>query len=249
MKKIFALLLSLTLCGSAFAQGFGSMSSDMDLFVQLGDSPFTFQPISYVHWGMSGILNSTDEIYAKNTSFVRNQQFGFNMVELSFHPYRTGALTLGADVEWNWFNLSKDYMWVPNESNGTKVVIKSKAEADMKEIKKTVLSVCTFGFPLSYTQRFGKFAITAGATAELNLNACVQFKGIMTDGTLVSEMKGGKRYSKYVTTNVFTYNIHAAISYGGLGIYAKYRPMHVLKEDYGPQFQTWTLGLVIGMGM
>lgn len=249
MKKLIAVLLGLSIACGAFAQGFGSMTSDVDLYVELGDSPFTFQPLSYVFVGMDGIITPSDNLYATNTRPSRNQQFGFNMVELAFHPYSTGTFTLGADVEWNWYHMNRDYMWVPNESNGTRVSVKNKDDAGFKEVKGSILSVCTFSFPLSFNQKVWRFNFNLGATAELNLNGCVQFKGITTDGTVVNEMKGGNRYSKNIATNLFSYNIHAAISYGGLGVYAKYRPKAVLQDSYGPQFQTWTIGLILGLGM
>ncbi len=256
MKKILLTVASLVLATGAFAQGFGSRASNSGFYYQLGDSDFYLQPLADVHFGFDLATNATDE-FKDNTSFFKSTQFGFNMLELSFRPYESGAISLGADVEWNSYRLNSDYMFVPYnaiptvaEPDGNKVSIQNKTLMGIKEVKKSKLLVCTFEFPLNYTQKFGRFVIRLGASAELNLQGCVQFKGVggVSGTDNIDEMGKGTRHSNQVSTNLFTYNLHGAIGYGGLGLYVKYRPKPVILENYGPQFQTLTLGLMIGLG-
>ena len=64
-------------------------------------------------------------------------------------------------------------------------------------------------------------------------------------------------YSQKIYTNRLTFDIHAGISYGGLGLFAKYSPLpkfnkeisNGIEVECGPQFQTWTVGLILGLGM
>lgn len=253
MKKLFSILLCLVLAGNAFGQGIGSRMADTDFAIELGDSPFSLQPVSYLHFGFNLTFNAPD-LLKDNSSFFKSQQFGFNIIELSCRPYSSGSFSIGADVEWNWYHLNSDYMFNPysdietvSSPNGNRVSIQPKTTMGITEVRRSILSVCTFEFPFNFTQMMGRAYFNIGASAELNIPGCVQFKGKKgTDS--IDEMKGGTHYSNKITTNQFTYNVHAAIGYGGLGIYAKYRPKPVFKDGYGPQFQTLTIGLIMGLG-
>ena len=63
--------------------------------------------------------------------------------------------------------------------------------------------------------------------------------------------------TKKIGVNRVTFNVHAAVSYGGLGFFAKFSPVSKFYKGLidekevvcGPQFQTWTVGLILGLGM
>ena len=253
MKKVFTILMALCMLTGVYAQGFGHRATGINE-MEIGDR-LDFEVLSYLHFGFNGIVKNDD--LSGKTSFFNSQQFGFNMVELAFRPYESGKISLGADVEWNWFHLNKDYVWLPFSegssnpfiSGGTRLGIFPKELAGVREVKRSIFSVCTFGFPINFTQRFGKGAFQLGVTPELNLNGFVQFKGTNLMGENIDEMRSGARYTKNINTNNFSFNVHAAISYGGLGLYFKYRPLNVVKENYGPQFNTITVGLILGIGV
>jgi len=267
MKKLLSVVFCFCLATGAFAQGFGSRMADVNLDYELGESPFTFAPVSYIYFGFNGLMN-TDDNLNKYMGFFRSQQFGLNMLELAMSPFPGGRLSLGADFTMNWFNLNKDYMWIPYGypvngqpqgwgTNGRFVTFGPKEDYGIHEVKQSVLSVYTFGFPLTFSYTVGKVTMALGATLELNLDGKAQFKGVDTAGNNINEMKSGKRFSKKIGTNRLGFNVHAAFSYGGLGIFAKYNPIPKFYKGEmngavvycGPQFQSWTVGLIIGLGM
>ncbi len=253
MKKILTFVMALCIATGAFAQGFGSHAAGINE-MEIGDR-FNFEVISYLHFGFNGIVKN-DNISSK-TGLFSSQQFGLNMLELGFLPYEDGKLSIGADVEWNWYHLNKDYVWVPlsdgssqNYTSGGSILgVLPKEIAGVSEVKRSVFTICTFGFPVNFTHHFGKLALQVGVTPELNLNGRVQFKGVNFAGENVNDARSGARFSKNIKTSLFTWNAHAAISYGGLGIYFKYSPQNVLQQNYGPQFNTFTVGLILGLGM
>lgn len=254
MKKLLSIIVCLSLAYSSFAQGFMSRAADRDFGIEISDY-FTFEPLSYFNFGFNSLTNDQDN-FGENTSFFRSQEFAFNMLELSFLPYDGGCISIGADVNWNWYHLNKDLMWIPYsgtfgipQENGDHVGVVPKELAPVSDVKRSVLSVATFSFPIGFTQKFGRIALMVGVSPELNLKGRTEFRGTMMDGSQIKETKSGLRFSNKINTNLFTYNIHAAISYGGLGLYVKYRPKPQFAEGYGPQFNTWTFGMVIGIGM
>ena len=253
MKKVLAFVVALCLSIGAFAQGFGQHAAGINE-MEIGDH-FDLEVISYIHFGFNGIVKNDD--VSSKTGFFNSQQFGFNMLEFDFLPYKDGKLSIGADVEWNWYHLNKDYVWVPQSegssqpyiSGGSILGILPKGLAGIRDVKRSTFSVCTFGFPVNFTHQFGKLALLVGVTPELNLNGYVQFRGVNIAGENVKDTRSGARYSKNIKTNLFTWNAHAAISYGGLGLYFKYSPQNVLQQNYGPLFNTFTVGLILGLGM
>lgn len=253
MKKFITFVMAICLATGAFAQGFGQHAIGINE-IEIGDR-FDFEVINYLHFGFNGIIKN--ETVSSKTGFFRSQQFGFNMLEFGFLPYEDGKISLGADVEWNWYHLNKDYVWVPLSdgssqsytAGGSILGILPKDLVGVSEVKRSIFSVCTFGFPVNFTHHFGKMALQVGVTPELNLNGYVQFRGLNLAGENVNDMRSGARFSKNIKTNLFTWNAHAAISYGGLGLYFKYSPKNVLQQNYGPQFNTFTVGLILGLGM
>lgn len=253
MKKLCILLAALTLSLGAPAQSFDRSSSDF-FSLELTDW-LEFNPLSYIYVGMQGPAaesgNGQVPRYTDHTNFGRSVEFGFNLAELVIRPYITGAIGLGANLNWNYFNLFSDYLWVPY-SNGTNVTIMDKMFLEhapvIRSIKKSTLSVMSFDFPLNFTQYIGPFSITVGATAKINLAGRHRFRGVDSEGNKMNMRKSGIYFSKDIKTNLFTYDIHAAFAYGGLGLYVKYKPMAVLSGP-SPEFTVWTIGLILGLDM
>lgn len=272
MKKLLSIAVALCIGLGSFAQGFGSRMADVDLDFELGNSPFSVAPVSYIYFGFNGITNSNDATLNQIMGFFQSQHFGINIAELAVSPFEGGRVSLGADFSVNWFNINKDYLWCPSiypvkpgreswGNNGMFVSYLSKDRASIKEVKRSVLSVCTFEIPVTFSYSYGPFTAALGASLDINLNGCVQFKGIDTGGNKINEMFSGKRYSNRIGVNRLTFNVHAALSYGGLGLYFKYSPIPKFYQGVvgtdeeaevvqcGPQFQIWSVGLVLGLGI
>ena len=112
MKRILSTAICLCLATAAFAQGFGSRMADVDLDWELGDSPFSIAPVSYVFFGFNSLVNAESELKA-HTGFFRSQQLGANIIEVAIKPFEGVRFSLGADFTANWYRLNKDFMWVP----------------------------------------------------------------------------------------------------------------------------------------
>ena len=245
MKKLFVLLSALSLSLGAAAQGFGSISEHTSL--EISDW-FEVNPLSYIYVGLKGPANLKDDQFGTNTtSFGRSQEFGFNLVEFAFHPYYKGTISIGADLDWDYYKLNAERMWVPSED---KTLISTMYVPDFwGKIRQSTLSVMSFNFPLNFIHHFGALALSVGATAEVNLAGIHRFRGTDLAGNDVNNRKSGPYFSKSITTTRFTYDVHAAVAYGGLGLYARYSPVSVLASEGNPHFNTWTLGLILGLDM
>ena len=182
MKRIFVILLALGLGLSASAQVFSEAGEYNDFEV---NDVIDISCLSHFDFGFNGLFSGkSDADYADHTAFFQSQKFGFNMIELVIKPFRGFAFTLGADVNWNWYHVNKDFFWMPYEptpgliaprENGTHVLIASKEYYGFKEIKKSELSVCTFSFPIDLNFQAHKFTLTLGASPELNLKGRTRF--------------------------------------------------------------------------
>ena len=266
MKKILAFVVGLGLASGAFAQSFGSRMADVDLDWELGESPFSVAPVSYVFFGFNALINAESELKA-HTGFFRSQQLGANIIEVAIKPVEGARVSLGVDFTANWYRLNKDYMWVPyvyssdkftgRGENGLFVKYESKEVNGINEVKKSLLTVCTFSIPVNFSYTFGAFTTMLGASLDINLNGCSQFKGVDSQGNNIVELSSGNRFSRKIGTNRLGFSVHAALSYGGLGLYAQYTPMPKFYKGMvdgkevvcGPQFQTVSVGIIWGLGM
>ena len=256
MKKWLACMVTgLCICSVASASDMGYQRADGFWRVDMGTPLFTFQPFSHACFGFNILSNAPGEL-ADNTGFFRMPQFSFNVVEFAFQPYNTGGLTLGVEVEWNWYHLNKYNLFSPYntsplfpEQNGRKVDVVPMGALGITQVNTSIFSVCTFSVPLTFNQRlFRNLNLKVGAALEFNLPGWVQFKGRKGTDNL-HEMSTGTRFSNRIKTNLPTCNFHAAIGWREMGIFVKYRPMAVLADGFGPQFQTWTIGVMVGMGL
>ena len=178
--------------------------------------------------GYAGLLNSTE------ANIPGGLDFGMNLVEFGVRPYESGAISLGIDLLMESFKAAKGCAF---NSISHKTAVEPMTGITIDRSRATVLA---FGAPLNFTQTIGgKLAITIGATAKVNLNADTYMDYTNTTGDNCS-------YSVYgITTNRLTYDIHAAITYDDFGIYGSYSPMKVFAPGAGPDFNFFSVGVII----
>ena len=217
---------------------------DTDFFI--GKGAFKAEPLSYFLFGDHYFFNADDSF--NNNKGKSNTEFGFNLIELGIKPYESGMLSVGVDLDWNYYRLDSWHYWLPGQDK-TSVSIETMENSGLKKIKKSRLSVRTIALPVCFEQNFGSIDIRIGAIGEYNFPGVSKFRGVSADGATIKETKSGTRFSNTVKTNTFTYSFFGAISFGGCGMYLKYRPAFQFMEGYGPQFQTLTCGLITGLGM
>lgn len=265
MKRLLSLTVCLGLAFGAYAQGLGNRLADTDFDIELGNSQFYVAPVSYFHFGFNG-LTQTDSDFAGSTRFLRSQQLGINVVELAVRPSEALRFSLGADFRANWYRLNKNFMWYPYDPgimNGENVKENGYCAGfgpfrpDIQGVSRSTLSVLGLAFPLTFSYKFGQLTFALGAAVELNFNGVIRFKGVDYAGKPLNCTSSGKYFSNQIFTNRVTFDIHAAVSFGGLGLFAQFSPLpkfyqgiHNGKEVIcGPQFQTWCVGLILGLGM
>lgn len=225
MKKIFVTLFAMLAMSMAMPAQNVSFSKDADLV--FGNDWFVVEPLSYLGYGYQ--IKSG---YPDKAGY--SDEFFMNAMELGFRPFSAGLIAIGVDWTMNTYRLDKAYRWAA-EDNG-------KVWYHEEAIKSSRLRVHTFSIPLSFEVRAGKGAFRIGAAGEYNLPANVRNR-------TVEGGKTTKRVVKGIGVNEFTYSAFGAISYGGFGIYVKYRPSFQFAEGNGPHFNNLCVGLVLGLGM
>lgn len=96
-------------------------------------------------------------------------------------------------------------------------------------------------FPLCITQPLGgDWKILAGASLDVNTHSSISHRYMI-----------GEEYHYYkwgdVPTRAIGYSVVGALSYDEVGIFCKWSPKGMVKEGFGPQTSTLSVGLVIGI--
>lgn len=252
MKRFVSVIAGLLAVSTlVFAQGiepFGESISEKTHRDFGSREQVSFNGLSYIGVGFHAPFYPVSNDYLDHTSFFKNVEFFFNLAELQFHPYSGGSISIGVDMDWDYYKMSKDYMWHPI-TDGTIIEPVAIETQDIKRVKKSQLSVMSFEFPITFEHKAGAWSFRAGVVPEINLNGIARFKGIDARDSNINDNSSGAQFSNGIITNRFTYSFLAAVNYGGLGIYARYNPKPQLRLGYGPQFSSVTVGLVIGFGM
>lgn len=231
MKKAFlAIVVLLTVSFSMQAQKKVEFGKNADF--AFGNKVFVVEPISYLGYGYH--IKSHDMAPAQDAF---NSEFFINIMELGIRPAKSFMIALGVDYDLDQYRLDKGHVW------GTDASIMSTERAGFSKKNYSRLNVHKFAIPLSFEFKAGKSAIRIGAAGEYNLPAVVKTKGVTTDG-ITTKVK-----EKVLDVKQFNYNVFGAISYGGLGVYARFTPSQVFVGDDAPKVQTFTVGLVLGLGM
>ncbi len=234
MKKIFVTIIALLAVSfSLCAQRKAHFSKDVEM--GFGNDVFRVEPISYLGYGYH--LWNDD---MKQTQNVFNSEFFVNIMELSLRPARFMAFNLGVDYDLDTYRLDKKTAyWTKNELNDTPIV-HPLSMSPYSAVKYSRMRVHTFSIPLSLEFSVGKCAFRVGAAGEYNLPANIKNRLVAKDGNVKQSFKG-------IKTRELTYSAFGAISYGGLGVYVRYRPVSQFEEG-DIQFKSLTIGAAIGLG-
>ena len=236
MKKIFVTLFALLALALSLPAQNVRFSDDANL--AFGNDVFVVAPISYLGFGYHLPFDGMRDEMKK----AFNDEFFVNVMELGFRPFRGGMFTLGVDYDLDVYRMDKDHYFLPEATNSSAVYYTSIASTTDKVVKKSKLFVHTLSVPVAFELEAGKCAFRIGAAGEYNLPANIKNKVINAHDELVTSKYKG------IKTQEFGYSLFGAISYGGLGVYVRYRPTYQFLEA-GPQFKSLTVGAVLGLGM
>ncbi|MBP5302395.1 MAG: hypothetical protein J6Y88_04020 [Bacteroidales bacterium] len=196
-------------------------------FAQDNDEKVYLNPVTNIRIGYAGVLNA-------DKNLAGGVDVGVNMFEVGVRPYDSGKFSLGADVIFDSFR-AKDGYYFNSVAHKTELV----PGVGMKKLNNSHLNICSFAFPLNFTQTFGdKLNLTIGASAKVNLNAdtSTEYTNATDDRSALSVYG--------VETRRISYDIHLSVTYDDFGIYASYSPMSVFQNGNGPAFSFFTVGAI-----
>ena len=231
--SLFA-IIAMTLTASAQSTRKVSFSEDANL--SFGSKVFFVEPLSYMGYGW----HMWDSKYLTKSDFAYCNEFFINIMELGVRPTKALMFTLGVDYDLDQYRPDNGHYWGATENSN---VWRASSIASFNKLNYSRLNVHSFSMPLSVEIHAGKSAFRVGAAGEYNLPAVVKNKGVNTAGDTVKNKITG------IVTRDFSYSFFASISYGGLGVYARYRPAFQFAEGEGPAIKTFTIGAIMGLGM
>ena len=232
MKKIFVTLFAMLAFSMMMPAQNVEFSEDADL--TFGNEVFVVEPISYIGYGYQIKGNYPDVAGYSDEFFI-------NAMELGIRPFKNALIAIGVDYKLDTYRLDKAHLWGA-EDGGSIWKRDASSLPGSSTLKSSKLRVNTFAIPLSFELNAGKSSFRIGAAAEYNLPAKVSNKIKTSDGV-------NKEVKKGLGVNEFTYSAFGSISYGGLGVYVRYRPSFIFEEGSGPHYNNLTVGLVMGLGM
>ena len=186
-----------------------------------------FEPAKNVRIGYAGVNNSSSNLGG-------GIDLGLNIFEFGVRPYESGCVSIGADFQLDVFKAKEGYYFLSAAHKTSLVPV--TATYDVKRSNMQLLSFC---FPLNFTQRFDKMAITVGASAKLNLNTDTFTRYKNSTGDYCTLTVEG------IHTRRFSYDVHLAVTYDGFGFYGSYSPMNVFENGNGPAFGFFTVGAYV----
>lgn len=246
MRKVFVCVLLSALSLGAAAQSLPSFEELKDKVEERSrqeKKTADFVILDYLGYGVHGVLDA-DPLFAGHTAFFVNREIYFNLFGFVYRPgaSRHHAFTLGVDLDWDNYRVDDAHMWVPQDQA---VQIVPIAEKGIQSVDRSILRVLSFDIPLDYTFSAGDLALTVGAAAQISLPGRTRFIGTDTAGNEIRNVKTGPYRATDIRTNTLTWNAHAQVTYSHIGIYGEYSPQPVFQNGHGPQFSTWTVGLII----
>ena len=152
------------------------------------------------------------------------------------------SLSMGFGVNWKNIRTTKNTRFVPTDDNGIAIAeYPENCKPKFSRLKEFSLS-----FPIMYRHSFSKnrhgvskFAISAGAILNYNSHASLVSSWLNEDGNEVEES------TNHIGQRKFTVDLMGVITVApNVGVYAKYCPMNMLKDNYGPGFKTFSTGLI-----
>ncbi|MCQ2196415.1 MAG: outer membrane beta-barrel protein [Bacteroidaceae bacterium] len=160
-----------------------------------------------------------------------------NLVGVNLRFNKNNKIGLGFGLLWRNYRMTNQTQFVQDD-NGQIELASYPTGANPKFSR---LHSFNLTMPLLYTHRWNNgWAITAGPELCFKTNKD-KYNSIKTRYELNGEKY--KDISKGVHFNPVTVNVLASVMYKSVGIYARYSPMNVLNSDFGPSFQSFTVGI------
>lgn len=158
-----------------------------------------------------------------------------NLAAICYNP-RKGKSTFSVGVGFGWKNYrmtgKERFEKIENQIQVTPY----PAEVDPKFSRVKVFS---WKLPVMYDYAFArKWHLKLGAIANFNTRSNIKTRYYVGDDKK-------KEMTKNIHTNSLGLELFGQLSYNGIGVYAKYSPTPVFDKRFGPQFRSFSIGIVL----
>lgn len=126
------------------------------------------------------------------------------------------------------------------EKTGDRLILSPIPEGVKK--KESSLEISYFQVPVLYNQYISKdFMFSLGAIMNLNTYAKATTRLITSDSQYQTTTYKG------LQQNLFAVDAYASVDFWGIGLFAKWSPMKLFNQKFGPELKGFTLGLQISL--
>ncbi|MDE5607627.1 MAG: hypothetical protein K2I64_01690 [Muribaculaceae bacterium] len=208
-----------------------------------GDGGAVFKTSS--HWNVVsngliiGLVNPMGQPENFGLQWAKSFEIGWLNTLAVRYSHRGAALSLGIGLDWrNYKTTTTGHRYMPDSATG----IATAPYPEGATHGSSRIKIFSLGFPLLYTQKFGKSGMAVTAGAILNLN---------THGSLLTKYTDSKgheweEYSTAISRRRVSCDIFGALTfYKGCGLYVRYSPQSVLKGPGVPDFHPLSVGLTL----
>ena len=185
-------------------------------------------------FGFLGTIGAPAEM---KTDMSASMEVFFNLFSYG-RKYKGGRHQLNIGTGFNWKNYRMtDYNRFDKDRLNV-VVTPYPTDADINFSRLRIFSIM---FPLQYKYKFHKdFALSGAAILNWNVDGSLKTKYNL-NGQKVTEKVGRVKY------NAASIDFRLGLHWRALSAYVKYSPCNVLKSAYGPEFNSFSAGIMIGM--
>lgn len=168
------------------------------------------------------------------------QSVEVDLSDLLGFRYRLGkghSLSTGLGVLLRNYRMVDDYRFAQDEQGH--IAIDTYPEGANPKFSRIHTNYMTLTAKYQYKHRGWKFVV--GPEFDFNRAGRSGNRSIKTRYTLDDEKQ--KDVAKGIHANNFNLNLYAGVGYKFLGVYARYSPSSVLNKNYGPDFNTMSVGI------
>lgn len=184
--------------------------------------------------GIGTSIVSSDDFKSKGSGLVYA-----HLLEAYVRPVSWASLHVGGGMQWRRYQ-SKDNVFSLNTDNSISIGAMPEEWAASGKSRSSIWGP-TVLIPATLQFHFGDASLRLGAEALYAFRTRVR-----TD--ISDERTHRVTDMKYAATVPWSYDFFASVSYGGLGLFAKYQPATVRQFPApGPTLSTWTLGIRVGL--
>ena len=157
-----------------------------------------------------------------------------NLASMSYYPeYKGFAFNFGLDFGYRSVRIAGDNAFA--KAGDDVVLVPFAPDATRKT---SAVRYFNFACPFMLSYQIGDFRIMAGVEGEFNFAGHIRTK-YRLDGEKY------KTRTKDIPLNKLTYSYLTILQFDGVGVYFRYTPCNVLDSKHGPEFQTYSVGIVL----